>query len=67
MKRVIKFRISCIKIVLTAVSILGILSGCGVHKPFAPMDENVQFKTGSFAVISGDSSEPTMVLAQFLI
>jgi hypothetical protein len=66
MKTAVGFRISCIKIVLTAVSILGLLSGCGVHKPFAPLDDNVQFKTGSLAVISGDSSEPTMVLTQFL-
>jgi hypothetical protein len=66
MKKAVGFRISCVKIVLTAVGILGILAGCGVHKPFAPLDDNVQFKSGSLAVISGDSSEPTMVLTQFL-
>jgi hypothetical protein len=66
MKRAIGFRMSSIKIVLTAAGILGMLSGCGVHKPFAPLNDNVQFKTGSLAVISGDSSEPTVALAQYL-
>lgn len=66
MKRAIGFRMSSIKIVLTATGILGILTGCGVHKPFAPMDDNVRFKTGSLAVISGDSSEPTVMLSHYL-
>jgi hypothetical protein len=41
-------------------------AGCGVHKPFALFDESTHIKKGSVAVISGDSSEPTGRLADYL-
>lgn len=58
--------ISYVRVFFTAAVILGTLTGCGVHKPFAFFDDNTQVKKGSVAVISGDSSEPTERLADYL-
>lgn len=49
-----------------AALILSVLAGCGVHKPFELMDDKTQVKKGSLAVISGDGSEPTVLLTQYL-
>lgn len=64
MKRT-KTTVSPVQIVLAAL-ILAALTGCGVHKPFAFFDENTHIKKGSVAVISGDSSEPSERLADYL-
>lgn len=42
------------------------LTGCGIHKPFVSMDGSIAFKPTTIAVISGNSSEPTQHLAEFL-
>jgi hypothetical protein len=44
-----------------------LLAGCcGIHKPFEPMDDKVQIRPGTIAVISADGSEATMRLADCL-
>lgn len=55
-----------LRVLLAATIMLAFLAGCGVHKPFEFMDENTQVKKGSLAVISGDPSEPTERLAEYL-
>ena len=46
---------------------LGVLSGCcGIHKPFELFDDKTVMRSGSIAVISADSDEPTMRLADYL-
>jgi hypothetical protein len=48
-------------------ALLGVLGGCcGIHKPFELMDDKTVIKNGTVAVISSDSSEPTMRLADAL-
>lgn len=55
------------KIALIALFTLGFLLGCGgTPRPFTLMDQNVRVKPGILSVISGDSSEPTEMLAQYL-
>ena len=55
------------KIVLIALCTLGPLLGCGgTPKAFMLMDRNVPVKPGILSVISGDSSEPTEMLAKYL-
>lgn len=66
MERTRCFSMPYVKMVFAAVCITGILTGCGVHKPFAFMDDNTQVKKGSLAVISGDASEPTVMLTEYL-
>lgn len=51
--------------VVLIMGMLGILSGCGIHKPFELFDEKTAFKSGSIAVISADASEPTVRLADY--
>jgi hypothetical protein len=49
------------------IGVLGMLSGCcGIHKPFELIDDKTIIKTGTVAVISADSSEPTVRLADYL-
>ncbi len=45
---------------------LGSLAGCGIHKPFEFFDEMTSIKSGTIAVISADSSDATMRLAEAL-
>ena len=67
MDNVIDSRKPYVNIILIAVFILGFFSGCGpVHKPFVLMDDKVQIKKGTLAVISGDTHEPTAAVAEYL-
>ncbi|MHB8843825.1 MAG: hypothetical protein ACYC7L_03675 [Nitrospirota bacterium] len=53
--------------IVLVLSLLGVLSGCcGIHKPFELFDEKTTIKSGSIAVVSADSDEPTMRLADAL-
>lgn len=61
-------RIVCNRVIHAIVSVLVIsaLAGCGVHKPFQFYDENAHVKKGSLAVISGEASDETVMLTQYL-
>jgi len=52
--------------ILPAAFLFLLLTGCGVHKPFVPMDGAVIAKPATIAIIGGDTSEPTQHLAEFL-
>ncbi len=55
------------KIVFSLAVIVLLLSGCGgVYKPFELMDDNAKMKPGTLAVIAGDTSEPTPLIAEAL-
>jgi hypothetical protein len=60
--RLKKHYLSLLAVLLFAITV----AGCGVHKPFALMDQNTQIRKGSVAVISGDASEPTQRLAEYI-
>jgi hypothetical protein len=67
MKRTVIFDAGFAKPLLVAAGLLVWLSGCcGIHKPFEPMDDKVQIRPGSLAVISADASDATMRLAEEL-
>jgi len=59
-------RLSRVLLLPFLLSMLAVLSGCGIHKPFELFDDKTTIKSGSVAVISSDSSEPTMRLAEYL-
>ena len=52
--------------IILVMAMLGSLSGCAIHKPFELFDDKAVIKSGTIAVISADSSEATMRLAQAL-
>jgi len=55
------------KTAFSAVLLALLLAGCGgVYKPFELMDDRAQVKPGTLAVIAGDASEPTPLIAQAL-
>ena len=55
------------KIAFPAVFIALLLAGCGgVYKPFELMNDRTQLKPGTLAVIAGDTSEPTPLIAETL-
>ncbi len=66
MERAFGLRMSYVGLVIAALSLLGVLAGCGVHKPFEFMDDKTQVKKGTLAVVSGDPSEPTVMLTAYL-
>jgi len=64
MARCVRSRTGSYMLVLIALCSVALLQGCcGIHKPFEPMDDKVQIRQGSLAVISADASEPTVRLA----
>ncbi len=53
-----------VSIVLSILTILMLLSGCGgVHRPFELVDKNTKIRPGSLAVLSGGASEVDVKLA----
>lgn len=55
------------KIALPAVFIVFLLTACGgVYKPFEMMDDRAHLKPGTLAVIAGDTSETTSLIAEAL-
>jgi hypothetical protein len=66
MKRIAALRLSRVLLLPVLLSMLAVLSGCGIHKPFELFDDKTTIKHGSIAVISADGSEPTMRLAEYL-
>ena len=52
--------------IILFLAALGTLAGCGIHKPFELFDETTVIKNSTIAVISTDSSEATVRLAQAL-
>ena len=67
MARCVRFRTGSYVLVLLALCSVALLQGCcGIHKPFEPMDDKVQIRAGSLAVISADASDATMRLADEL-
>jgi hypothetical protein len=65
-KCIVTLRLIRVLLPLFLLGMTAVLSGCGVHKPFELFDEKTVVKQGSVAVISSDSSEPTMRLAEYL-
>lgn len=64
MARCVRSRTGPYVLVLLLLCSVALLSGCcGIHKPFEPMDDKVQIRAGSLAVISADASDPTVRLA----
>ena len=55
------------RILFPLVIIALLLAGCGgVYKPFELMDDHAPMKPGTIAVIAGDTSEPTPLIAEAL-
>jgi hypothetical protein len=52
--------------IILFLAALGTLGACGIHKPFELFDGKTVIKSGTIAVISADSSEATVRLAQLL-
>lgn len=53
-------------LIMLFLAALGLLAGCGTHKPFEFFDESTSIKSGTIAVISADGSDATMRLAAAL-
>jgi len=67
MERCVRSRCAFPLLVLIALCCSALLPACcGIHKPFEPMDDKVQIRPGTIAVISADGSEATMRLADHL-